>query len=176
MILIKDQNINPFESFFIFFFFWAHNFVKTTPTCILYHNKTLAVNIDRTDERVSTDFPGLCFASTKCATVEPGHTWELSPFCGRSTCVQGEGTDRLLELVEDCGPYPKANPKCKLSEKTNKTAAFPECCPVFECEPGVKLEYPEITVIENSESSEGGSAAPATGSSTTSTTTEKSKA
>lgn len=117
-----------------------------------------------------TDFPGLCFASTKCATVEPGHTWELSPFCGRSTCVQGEGTDRLLELVEDCGPYPKSNPKCKLSEKTNKTASFPECCPVFDCEPGVKLEYPEVTVVENSESSDSGADA------ATSTTTEKTKA
>lgn len=34
-----------------------------------------------------TDFPGMCFASTRCATVEPGKTWELTPFCGRSTCV-----------------------------------------------------------------------------------------
>lgn len=37
-----------------------------------------------------TDFPGMCFASTRCATVEPGKTWELSPFCGRSTCVMSE--------------------------------------------------------------------------------------
>jgi hypothetical protein len=80
--------------------------------------------------------------------------------------VQGEGAAGLLELVEDCGPYPKTNPKCKLSEKTNKTASFPECCPVFECEPGVKLEYPEITVIENADSAEG----------TTTSTTEKPKA
>lgn len=51
---------------------------------------------------------------------------------------------RLLELVEDCGPLPLANDKCKLdTEKTNKTAAFPYCCPIFTCEPGVKLEYPE---------------------------------
>jgi hypothetical protein len=88
--------------------------------------------------------------------------------------VQGEGTDRLLELVEDCGPYPKSNPKCKLSEKTNKTAAFPECCPVFECEPGVKLEYPEITVIENSEAA-GAEGAAAAGT-TSSPATEKPKA
>lgn len=93
---------------------------------------------------VLRDFPGMCFASTKCTTVEVGQHWELAPFCGRSTCVKAEEDARLLELVEDCGPLPKANPKCKLSEKTNKTAAFPECCPVFECEPGVKLEYPEI--------------------------------
>ena len=33
------------------------------------------------------DFPGMCFASTKCATFEPGQYWDLTPFCGRSTCV-----------------------------------------------------------------------------------------
>ncbi|KAK6644988.1 hypothetical protein RUM43_001264 [Polyplax serrata] len=88
----------------------------------------------------------MCFASTKCTTVEPGKSWDLTPFCGRSTCVvaEGEQAGRLLELVEDCGPLPKANPKCKLSEKTNKTAPFPDCCPIFECEKGVKLEYPEL--------------------------------
>lgn len=54
---------------------------------------------------------------------------------------------RLLELVEDCGPLPLSlsNDKCKLDvEKTNKTAQFPFCCPIFTCEPGVKLEYPEV--------------------------------
>lgn len=62
-----------------------------------------------------TDFPGMCFASTRCATVEPGANWDLSPFCGRSTCVVSEDEPpRLLELVEDCGPLPLANPKCKL--------------------------------------------------------------
>jgi hypothetical protein len=93
---------------------------------------------------VLRDFPGMCFASTKCATIEPNHTWDLAPFCGRSTCVKSEDDGALLELVEDCGPLPKPNPKCKLSEATNKTAPFPECCPQFECEAGVKLEYPEI--------------------------------
>lgn len=34
----------------------------------------------------------MCFASTRCATVEPGKTWELAPFCGRSTCVVSEDT------------------------------------------------------------------------------------
>lgn len=59
----------------------------------------------------------MCFASTRCATVEPGKTWDLTPFCGRSTCVLTEDTPpRLLELVEDCGPLPIANPKCKLDE------------------------------------------------------------
>lgn len=95
---------------------------------------------------VLRDFPGMCFASTRCATVEPGKTWELAPFCGRSTCVVSEDTPpKLLELVEDCGPLPLANDKCKLdTEATNKTAAFPYCCPQFKCEAGAKLEYPEI--------------------------------
>ncbi|XP_032679744.1 uncharacterized protein LOC116848087 [Odontomachus brunneus] len=94
------------------------------------------------------DFPGMCFASTKCATIEPTKSWELSPFCGRSTCVPADdNSGRLFELVEDCGPLPKANPKCKLSDKTNKTASFPDCCPIFECEDGTKLEYPEIPTL-----------------------------
>ncbi|CAK1546485.1 unnamed protein product [Leptosia nina] len=95
---------------------------------------------------VLRDFPGLCFASTRCATVEPGNPWDLAPFCGRSTCVISEDEPpRLLELVEDCGPLPLANPKCKLdTEKTNKTAPFPGCCPIFTCEDGAKLEYPEL--------------------------------
>lgn len=88
----------------------------------------------------------MCFASTRCATVEPGKSWDLAPFCGRSTCVLSEDEKpQLLELVEDCGPLPLANDKCKLdTDKTNKTAPFPLCCPKFTCEPGVKLEYPEL--------------------------------
>ncbi|XP_041970430.1 uncharacterized protein LOC121726867 [Aricia agestis] len=95
---------------------------------------------------VLRDFPGMCFASTRCATVEPNNSWDLAPFCGRSTCVVSEDKPpRLLELVEDCGPLPLANPKCKLdTEKTNKTAPFPGCCPIFTCEDGAKLEYPEL--------------------------------
>ncbi|XP_065172506.1 uncharacterized protein [Atheta coriaria] len=98
---------------------------------------------------VLRDFPGMCFASTKCATVEPGKSWDLTPFCGRSTCVLSEDKPpRLLELVEDCGPLPLANPKCKLDEeKTNKTAPFPGCCPTFKCEDGAVLEYPEIPTV-----------------------------
>ncbi|KAK4878367.1 hypothetical protein RN001_010873 [Aquatica leii] len=95
---------------------------------------------------VLRDFPGMCFASTLCATVEVGKTWELTPFCGRSTCVSQN--DALLELVEDCGPLPLANPKCQLDEeKTNKTAKFPYCCPSFKCEAGAKLEYPDIPTV-----------------------------
>ncbi|OAD54672.1 hypothetical protein WN48_06347 [Eufriesea mexicana] len=97
---------------------------------------------------LNVDFPGTCFASTKCATFEPTKSWDLTPFCGRSTCVQADdNSGRLFELVEDCGPLPKANPKCKLSDKTNKNATFPDCCPIFECEEGAKLEYPEIPTL-----------------------------
>ncbi|KAF2881213.1 hypothetical protein ILUMI_24959 [Ignelater luminosus] len=98
---------------------------------------------------VLRDFPGMCFASTRCATVEPGKSWDLTPFCGTSTCVLSEDKPpRLLELVKDCGPLPLANPKCKLDEeKTNKTAPFPYCCPTFKCEDGAKLEYPEIPTV-----------------------------
>ncbi|XP_058821419.1 uncharacterized protein LOC131683443 [Topomyia yanbarensis] len=100
---------------------------------------------------VLRDFPGMCFASTRCATVEPGKSWDLAPFCGRSTCVVSDSNpSQLLELVEDCGPLPLANDKCKLdTEKTNKTAPFPYCCPKFACEPGVQLEYPESKAPED---------------------------
>lgn len=89
----------------------------------------------------------MCFASTKCATVEPAKSWDLTPFCGRSTCVLSDDKEpKLLELVEDCGPLPLANDKCKLdTEKTNKTAPFPYCCPHFTCEDGAKLEYPDFS-------------------------------
>lgn len=98
----------------------------------------------------------MCFASTKCATIEPTKSWDLSPFCGRSTCITAEdNSGRLFELVEDCGPLPKPNPKCKISEKTNKTASFPDCCPIFECEQGAKLEYPEIPSIPPPSEEEG---------------------
>lgn len=33
------------------------------------------------------------------------------------------------------------------TEKTNKTAPFPACCPIFKCEEGAKLEYPEIPTV-----------------------------
>lgn len=60
-------------------------------------------------------------------------------------CLNNRFHFRLLELVEDCGPLPLANDKCKLdTDRTNKTASFPHCCPHFVCEDGVKLEYPEV--------------------------------
>lgn len=82
-----------------------------------YHRLTVVKLLSLIIYRHISDFPGLCFASTRCATIEPGNSWELTPFCGRSTCVKSEDKPpRLLELVEDCGPLPLANPKCKLDE------------------------------------------------------------
>lgn len=122
-------------------------FIDRRKKCVININKIFAINL-RKLYHLFTDFPGMCFASTRCATIEPNKTWELSPFCGRSTCIAADdNSGRLFELVEDCGPLPKANPKCKLSDKTNKTASFPDCCPIFECEEGAKLEYPEIPTL-----------------------------
>ncbi|XP_046743950.1 uncharacterized protein LOC124409977 [Diprion similis] len=123
---------------------------------------------------VLRDFPGVCFASTRCATIDVGQSWELAPFCGRSTCVSAEGNSEiLLELVEDCGPLPKSNPKCKLSEKTNKTASFPDCCPIFECEEGAKLEYPEIPTVAPATAAEVEAAEKAAAAAAASSTTPK---
>lgn len=50
--------------------------------------------------------------------------------------------DRLKERVSDCGPPAKANADCKVS--ANATLPYPQCCPVYDCAPGVQLEFPEI--------------------------------
>nr|XP_033190776.1 uncharacterized protein LOC117157123 [Bombus vancouverensis nearcticus] len=133
--------------------------MKLVPVLLLVAAIVFAAEEKKEEERPKTfrrlipadvlrDFPGMCFASTRCATIEPTKSWDLTPFCGRSTCVPADdNSGRLFELVEDCGPLPKANPKCKLSDKTNKTATFPDCCPIFECEEGAKLEYPEIPTL-----------------------------
>jgi hypothetical protein len=75
LISFKDNKISNLSK--IVFFFMAH---KKTEENKLY-KFLLSILID---------FPGMCFASTRCATVEPGKAWELSPFCGRSTCVVSE--------------------------------------------------------------------------------------
>ena len=44
----------------------------------------------------------------------------------------------------DCGPPAKANPDCKVI--ANATLPYPNCCPVYDCAPGVQLEFPDISV------------------------------
>jgi len=89
---------------------------------------------------VLRDFPGMCFASTACRVFEVGKSWPLTPFCGQATCIQGE--QGLIESVEDCGPLPKPNQQCRIVNDDARNLTFPNCCPQFECAPGVQLEYP----------------------------------
>ncbi|KAF2354984.1 Single domain Von Willebrand factor type C domain [Trinorchestia longiramus] len=86
------------------------------------------------------DFPGVCFGSTTFRFYKIGESWPLSPFCGIATCL----TDgrHLVERVRDCGLMPKENPKCKVANLKDRNQTFPVCCPKFECEDGVELEYP----------------------------------
>ncbi|XP_064117781.1 uncharacterized protein LOC135223206 [Macrobrachium nipponense] len=89
---------------------------------------------------VLRDFPGACFASTACKVFKVGESWPLTPFCGRSTCVQ-EG-EKLIEKIEDCGLRPKESPGCKVVNEADLQKAYPDCCPVFECQEGATLQYP----------------------------------
>jgi len=89
------------------------------------------------------DFPGVCFAYTQCRPIEVDKEWTLAPYCGVSKCFQGE--DRLMELVKDCGLPPLSIDKCKV--EVNETLPFPQCCPTYDCEPGVKLEIPKFPQI-----------------------------
>jgi len=89
---------------------------------------------------VLRDFPGMCFASTACRVFEVGQSWPLAPFCGKATCVQQ--ADGLKEVVEDCGPLPKPNPQCQITNQASRNQTFPDCCPQFECAAGVQLEFP----------------------------------
>ncbi|EFX75025.1 U-scoloptoxin(16)-Cw1a-like [Daphnia pulex] len=92
---------------------------------------------------VLRDFPGVCYASTQCRTFKENEEWDLKPFCGKSICIKG--ADGILkERVSDCGPPAKANPECKVN--ANATLPYPNCCPVYDCAPGVQLEFPDIPV------------------------------
>lgn len=42
----------------------------------------------------------------------------------------------------DCGPPAKANPECKVN--ANATLPYPNCCPIYDCAPGIQLEFPDI--------------------------------
>lgn len=90
---------------------------------------------------VFPDFPGLCFGSTALRLFQVGQSWSLSPFCGVATCLVSRDGYHLMERVQDCGPQPRRHPKCK-NVNLNADTPFPSCCPKFECEDGVELEYP----------------------------------
>lgn len=101
---------------------------------------------------VLRDYRGGCFASTQCKVFEPNQTWPLNPFCGSARCValkvtskSGKTSIKLAEEVTDCGPVIdiEKTPDCILLEdQFNKTLAFPNCCPVYDC-----LEDAEITYV-----------------------------
>ncbi|KAK8397025.1 hypothetical protein O3P69_005190 [Scylla paramamosain] len=88
---------------------------------------------------VLRDAPGACFGSTTCSFYEPGVTWNLVVFCGQATCMKNE--TGFFEIVEDCGPAPKANEQCQ-QILAPPGADFPHCCPKYDCLPGVTLEFP----------------------------------
>merc|ERR1739846_185428 len=99
------------------------------------------------DWSVRIDFRDRCFASTQCKVFDVEETWSLLPFCGRSKCVQLK-SKRLAEEVEDCGPVIdlQATIGCQLvpegsPQGANKTAPFPDCCPVYDCEEGTEVVY-----------------------------------
>ena len=97
------------------------------------------------------DFRGQCFASTLCKVIEPGQSWSLKPFCGKSTCravKTGEGEAArtvLAEEVIDCGPLVdfEKTKGCKLLpvEEGATEAEFPDCCPKVDCEEGAEVKY-----------------------------------
>merc|ERR1711970_717633 len=92
---------------------------------------------------VLRDFRDSCFASTQCKVYGPGEGWSLAPFCGSSKCVKLE-SGRLAEEVTDCGPVVdlKATPGCTLlKDEADPKAAYPACCPVYDCEEGTEVRY-----------------------------------
>jgi len=92
---------------------------------------------------VLRDFPGLCFGSTALRLFHVGQSWSLAPFCGVATCLVTADGEQMVERVQDCGPQPKKNPRCRnVNNSTAMEVAFPRCCPNYECEEGVELEYP----------------------------------
>lgn len=55
-----------------------------------------------------------------------------------------DGKIVLAEEVTDCGPLVDLDksPGCQLvPEETNAEAAFPDCCPVYDCEEGAEVVY-----------------------------------
>eukprot|EP00091_Calanus_sinicus_P025317 TRINITY_DN95_c0_g1_i2.p1 TRINITY_DN95_c0_g1~~TRINITY_DN95_c0_g1_i2.p1 ORF type:complete len:150 (-),score=27.63 TRINITY_DN95_c0_g1_i2:86-535(-) len=108
---------------------------------------------------VLRDFRDSCFASTQCKVYGPGETWSLAPFCGASKCVKLE-SGRLAEEVTDCGPVIdlKATPGCQLlKDEADPKAAFPACCPVYDCEEDTEVKYVKTPAQKKKEASSVGS-------------------
>eukprot|EP00091_Calanus_sinicus_P025316 TRINITY_DN95_c0_g1_i1.p1 TRINITY_DN95_c0_g1~~TRINITY_DN95_c0_g1_i1.p1 ORF type:complete len:121 (-),score=22.45 TRINITY_DN95_c0_g1_i1:86-448(-) len=90
------------------------------------------------------------------APVRPGL---LAPFCGASKCVKLE-SGRLAEEVTDCGPVIdlKATPGCQLlKDEADPKAAFPACCPVYDCEEDTEVKYVKTPAQKKKEASSVGS-------------------
>jgi len=113
------------------------------------------------------DFRDSCFASTQCKVYAPGETWSLAPFCGASKCVKLE-SGRLAEEVTDCGPVIdlKATPGCQLlKDEADPKAAFPACCPVYDCEEDTEVKYVKTPAQKKKEAASVGSAKQGAGTS-----------
>merc|ERR1712106_61713 len=109
---------------------------------------------------VLRDFRDSCFASTKCKVFANQEIWSLAPFCGQSKCVKLK-SGRLAEEVTDCGPVIdlKATPGCQLlKDEAAPKAAFPACCPVYDCEEDTEVNYVKTPAQKKKEASSIGSA------------------
>merc|ERR1711942_173740 len=116
---------------------------------------------------VLRDFRDSCFASTQCKVYAPGEGWSLAPFCGASKCVKLE-SGRLAGEVTDCGPVIdlKATPGCQLlKDEADPKAAFPACCPVYDCEEDTEVKYVKTPAQKKKEAASVGSAKQGAGTS-----------
>merc|ERR1711874_95830 len=116
---------------------------------------------------VLRDFRDSCFESTQCKVYGPGEKWSLAPFCGASKCVKLE-SGRLAEEVTDCGPVIdlKATQGCQLlKDEANPKAAYPACCPVYDCEENTEVKYVKTPSQKKKEAASVGSAKQGAGTS-----------
>ena len=68
---------------------------------------------------------------------------------------------RLAEEVTDCGPVIdlKATPGCQLlKDEADPKAAFPACCPVYDCEEDTEVKYVKTPAQTKKEAASVGSA------------------
>ncbi|XP_064114334.1 uncharacterized protein LOC135220783 [Macrobrachium nipponense] len=97
-------------------------------------------NVRTLPAEVRKEAPGQCYGFTARRAFPVGQSWQLTPFCGRATCLQ-QG-NQLLEKVEDCGFEPKPSPGCRVVNEADQAKSYPACCPVYACQPGATLQYP----------------------------------